>query len=197
MCISFWHDAVLPVIAFQNPKNPGVKRAFNSYKAHIEMSVSLKCRVHCPTSPDHSENFRVINNHNFKYLWVHGGYKNISSRSVSISTRQDLFRSINEEMGLAFLHFSQKGKYRVWHDAVANCSRLLLQSITLPWKPDFFFCLPRSVLPDHKWWKRQDEGRTLMNTVQDRSVKEMGPTSAHGTRTWHRRRLRRSHLSLK
>ena len=56
------------------------------------------------------------------------------------STRQNLFRPINEEMRQASFHFTQKGKYRVLHEAVVSCSWLLLKSITLPWKPDVFVC---------------------------------------------------------
>ena len=163
MFISFLHDAVFPGIAFQNPTNPDIKRTSNSYKAHMDMSVSTKRHVRCRTSPDHSEKIRVINNHKFKYLWVHGGYKNIWSRFVHMSTRQELFRPINEEMGLVTLHFSQKGKYRVWHDAVANCSRLLLKSITLPRKPDFLSATLHSTRPQvmktSRWGQNINEYR--------------------------------------
>jgi len=59
---------------------------------------------------------------------------------------------------------------------------LLLKSITLPWKPDFFVChslfYPTTSDEDFKV-----EVRKLINAVQDRGVEEMGPTSARGTRT--------------
>ena len=55
-------------LSFRIQTNPDVKRTFNSYKAHMETSVSIKCRVRCPTTSDHSENFRVINNYKLKYL---------------------------------------------------------------------------------------------------------------------------------
>jgi hypothetical protein len=94
-------------------------------------------------------NVREINNQKSKYLslWINSGYKNTSNRFVRFSTRQKLFGPINEEMRQASLHFTQKGKYRVLHDAVVSCGWLLLKSITLPGNQTFLSATLSSTRP--------------------------------------------------
>jgi hypothetical protein len=89
----------------------------------MENSLSVKRQIRCATPPGHSGNFGVINNPKSKYmsLLVNSGYNNISNRFDRFSTRLKLFGPINEEMRQASLHFTQKGKYSVLHDAVVSC----------------------------------------------------------------------------